>query len=265
MTDDVLVEVADSIGWVRLNRPRRANSVTPATIEQLRGAITELADDGRARSIVLTGVGTVFCSGADVQEMYQVQIADGPDGLMSYLSEVWMPAVQDLVRAIWYSSKPIVAAFNGTATAGGLDFGLACDARVAAEGARFGESYINLGLVPVAGGAFLLPAVIGQSAAAELLASARLIDSREARELRLVNSVFPAEALEAAAAELAASMGRGPAASVAHIKHISRAALSDSFEAALRASYEANTDLISRSDVRAKILEVMQRYTGDRR
>ena len=76
---------------------------------------------------------------------------------MTYLAETWMPAVQRTVRLLWSAPLPVVAAYNGSATAGGLDFGLACDTRLAASTATFAESYVNLGMVPVAGGAYLLP------------------------------------------------------------------------------------------------------------
>ena len=262
--NDVLIERADATGVVRLNRPTRGNSVTPKVVTDMGNAVRELCETDEVSAVVLTGTGSVFCAGADVQEMYAVYVADGGDGLMSYLADVWMPAVQETVRAIWAAPKPVVAAFNGSATAGGLDFGLACDVRVAASTARFAESYINLGMVPVAGGAYLLPLVIGMSAATDLLASGRFIDAARAQELGLVSKVTEPEDVVPQAIELAEELAHGPGASFTAIKHILRAQAGSELHAALRASYEANVTLIARDDVRARILAVMERYSMDK-
>ena len=221
----------------------------------------ELAEVDAVRAVVLTGTGSVFCAGADVREMYAVYRDDGADGLMDYLGDIWMPAVQRTVRALWAAPKPLVAAFNGAATAGGLDFGLTCDMRVAATNARFAESYVNLGMVPVAGGAYLLPRLVGHSAATELLASGRLIDATRAEDLGLVDEVCAPDDLLTRAAELAERLTAGPAATFAALKRVVRLAAGPELDAALRASLEANIALIARDDVRARILAVMERFS----
>ena len=258
---DVIVEASEATAFIRLNRPHRGNSVTPKVVTEFGSAVVQACATDSVRAIVLTGTGSVFCAGADVQEMHAVFTADGEDGLMDYLSDVWMPAVQQTVRAIWTAPKPLVAAFNGAATAGGLDFGLACDVRVAATTARFAESYVNLGMIPVAGGAFLLPIVVGLSAATELLASGQLIDAARAHELKLVDHVCAPDALEARAIELATALAHGPSETFAHLKRIVRSAAAPDFDNALRASYEANVELISRPDVRKCIVAVMERFS----
>jgi 2-(1,2-epoxy-1,2-dihydrophenyl)acetyl-CoA isomerase len=263
--DDVILEVSEETATVRLNRPDRGNSVTPAVVTRLGEAVQEACATNSVRAVVLTGTGKVFCAGADVQDMYAVYTGDGADALMDYLGDVWMPAVQRTVRAIWSAPRPIVAAFNGAATAGGLDFGLACDVRVAATTARFAESYVNLGMVPVAGGAFLLPKVIGLPAATELLASGELIGAERALELGLVNHLCEPDQLEARAREVAQRMSHGPAATFADVKTIARATDTAAFETALTASLEANVRLIARDDVRSRIVEVMERYSSRER
>ena len=146
--DDIVISSADGVGTVRLNRPDRGNSVTPDVVTRMGEAVHDLAETDGIGAVVLTGTGKVFCAGADVREMFDVYHADGPDGLMGYLADTWMPAVQRTVRQLWNAPVPVVAAYNGAATAGGLDFGLACDVRIAASTARFAESYVNLGHGP---------------------------------------------------------------------------------------------------------------------
>jgi 2-(1,2-epoxy-1,2-dihydrophenyl)acetyl-CoA isomerase len=261
LTNEVVVDATGPVGVVRLNRPDRANSVTPAVVTALGDAVRGLGETDGVRAAVLTGTGSVFCAGADVQDMYAVYRADGADGLMDYLGQTWMPAVQRTVRMLWAAPIPLVAAINGAATAGGLDFGLSCDARVAATSARFAESYVNLGMAPVAGGMYLLPRIIGPSAATELLLSGRAVDASRAHELGLVDEVCdPADVL-ARAVERAERLTQGPAATVAAIKGVVRLASGPELDAALRASLEANIALIARDDVRARILAVMEKYS----
>ena len=258
--DEVVVE-ATEIGLVRLNRPSRGNSVTPAVVTEFGEAVQRLCETDDVRAIVLTGTGSVFCAGADVREMHDVYRTDGPDALMDYLGEVWMPAVQRTVRLLWSASKPIVAAFNGAATAGGLDFGLACDVRVAASTARFAESYVNLGMVPVAGGAFLLPLLTGLPAATALMGSGRFVDAVEALDLGIVNEVCEPHDLDARARQVASDLSRGPAETFARVKQIARGPSTPALEAALQASLDANIALIAGPEVRDKILSVMERFT----
>jgi enoyl-CoA hydratase/carnithine racemase len=258
--DEVVVEAAE-IGLVRLNRPGRGNSVTPAVVAEFGEAVQRLCEQDEVRAVVLTGTGSVFCAGADVREMHDVYRNDGPDALMDYLGDVWMPAVQRTVRLLWGASKPVVAAFNGSATAGGLDFGLACDFRVAASTARFAESYVNLGMVPVAGGAFLLPLLAGLPAATALLGSGRLVDAAEALDLRIVNEVCEPHELDARARQIASDLGRGPAETFARVKRIARGSSTPALEAALQESLDANIALIALPEIRDQILAVMERFS----
>lgn len=260
--DDVQVERKGEIGIVRLNRPDRANSVTPAVVTELGDVVEAMCADDAVRAVVITGTGKVFCAGADVQEMYDVYRADGPDGLMAYLGDVWMPAVQHTVRRLWGATKPTVAAMNGAATAGGLDFALTCDIRVAAGGARFGESYVNLGMVPVAGGAYLLPSLVGRATGTMLLATGRLVDAEEALRIGLVDEVCENDQLMDRACTVAEQLAHGPADTFARTKGVVRLATTPELHAALDASLRANIDLIAHGEVRERMLAVMERFSG---
>lgn len=259
---DVIVESDGPIGTVRLNRPDRANSVTPEVVAAMGNGVAELADSDGVRAVVLTGTGSTFCAGADVQEMHAVYRSDGADGLMDYLADVWMPAVQTAVRGIWNAPVPVVAAINGAATAGGLDFSLACDARIAASTARFAESYVNLGMVPVAGGAYLLPAVVGLPAATPMLASGELVDAGHAERIGLVGEVCDPGELPARARSLAEQLSQGPAATFASLKQVLRTHHGAGFEQALQDSYRTNVDLIARPEVRDRIVAIMEKYSA---
>lgn len=88
--DEVVVDGTDLVGSVRLNRPHRGNSVTPAVVTELGEAVQRLCDTDSVRAVVITGTGPVFCAGADVREMHDVYDGEGPDGLMDYLADVWI-------------------------------------------------------------------------------------------------------------------------------------------------------------------------------
>lgn len=254
----------DRVGTVRLNRPDRGNSVTPDVVTRLEETVRDLVETADVEAIVLTGTGSVFCAGADVKDMFEIHSSQGPDGLMDYLGATWMPAVQSLVRALWSAPKPVVAAYNGAATAGGLDFGLSCDVRLAARSARFAESYVNLGMVPVAGGAYLLPLLIGLQEATRLIASGAFIDSDAALRLGMVVETCDDEALMSRAQEVAMEMTHGPVATFARAKKVARAARTVELDAALDESLAANIDLIALPEVRSRILDVMERYARSR-
>ncbi|TDO51689.1 enoyl-CoA hydratase/carnithine racemase [Kribbella sp. VKM Ac-2527] len=262
--DDLDVSRADGIGTVRLNRPERGNSVTPDVVTRMGDAVQDLAESEDIGAVVLTGTGSVFCAGADVREMFDVYHAEGSDGLMDYLAEVWMPAVQRTVRLLWNAPVAVIAAYNGAATAGGLDFGLSCDVRIAATSARFAESYVNLGMVPVAGGAYLLPSLIGIAPASRMIATGEFISAEEALALGMISEVCADDRLAARATEVARDMMHGPAATYARAKKVARAAGSRELEAALDESLAANIDLLARPEVRARVLAVMERYSLSR-
>lgn len=262
--DDVIVEVHDGVGLVRLNRPDRGNSVTPAVVSRMGEAVHELAARHDVGAVVLTGTGRVFCAGADVKEMFEIHQGQGPDGLMAYLAETWMPAVQHTVRLLWSAPVPVVAAYNGAATAGGLDFGLVCDVRVAVPTAKFAESYVNLGMVPVAGGAFLLQTLVGPAAAARMIASGMFVSAAEALEMGMISEVCDEGALLERALGIAREMMRGPKATYARAKQIARAAADRDLDAALTESLAANIDLLARPEVRGAVMDVMERYSSMR-
>ena len=188
--------------------------------------------------------------------------ADGADGLMDYLGETWMPAVQRTVRLLWAAPIPLVAAFNGAATAGGLDFGLTCDVRVAATSARFAESYVNLGMVPVAGGMYLLPVADRAGAGLADDRHGEFISADTALQLGMVAEVCDASLLAQRATEIAREMTHGPAQTYARAKQVARARATEDLDTALQASLAANIELIALAEVRDRIVNVMERYSS---
>lgn len=197
--EEILVEVADGIAVVTLNRPRRLNAYTPDMGEELVTALRRLLKDDKVRAVVLTGAGRGFCAGADREYL------DGKRGRCGYvLGEE--PFIRDFAAELAYAGKPLIAAINGIATGIGLTMVLPFDVRVATNEAAFGFPFVKLDIVPGLGSTFFLPRLIGVARTRELILSAATVDAQQALAMGLISEVVPAEQLLHRAVAVAQSM-----------------------------------------------------------
>jgi len=194
MADEKLVlsEIKDGVGLVRLNRPKAMNALNHALMLELMDTLEALDADTKVGAIVLTGDARAFAAGADIKEM---QAASAVEML---LKDHIGPF--DRITAI---SKPIIAAVSGWCLGGGNELAMACDMIVAAEGAKFGQPEINLGVMPGAGGTQRLTKAVGKAIAMEMVLNNRTLSAAEALGFGLVNRVVPAERYLEEALELA--------------------------------------------------------------
>ncbi|MBI2246459.1 MAG: enoyl-CoA hydratase/isomerase family protein [Armatimonadetes bacterium] len=190
--ENVLVTVEDRVAVVTLNRPQVLNALNQATMDELVDALEGFERDEGVRCVILTGAGRAFAAGADINEF---KGATSVQMLSQYRFQQW-----ERIRRI---SKPIIAAVNGFCLGGGCELSMLCDIILAAEGARFGQPEINLGLMPGAGGTQRLPRAVGKHRAMELVLTGRQISAQQAYEWGLVNRVVPAEMLMDEAKKLA--------------------------------------------------------------
>src|SRR5712671_7722746 len=186
----ILVEIADHIGTVTLNRPDKLNAFDPDMCEDLLEALRMVATADAVRVIVITGAGRAFCAGADL-------------GVLGTQGHELVRAGKEIALTIRNAPKPVLAAVNGPAAGGGANLALACDYRLASDQASIGQVFHKLGLVPDWGGSFFLPRLVGISKAAELVWSARMVPAAEALALGLFDRVVPHERLQAEARALA--------------------------------------------------------------
>jgi enoyl-CoA hydratase/carnithine racemase len=206
--DVLLYEVRDEVAWLTLNRPQARNALNEALRDALREAFARFAADPGARVAVLRGAGPSFCAGADLKEMAASELRIPPPG--------WIPHLQ---REAWVD-KPVIAAVQGSALAGGFLLAQMADLCVAAEDAQFGISEARWGRG--APWAAPLPSMIPTRVALELLIVAQPISARRAYELGLVNRVVPAAELDDVAGELAAAIVANAPLSVAAGKRMVR-------------------------------------------
>ena len=196
----VRLEVADSIGTIRLDRPPM-NALNVAMQEELRVAATEATDRREVRAVVVYGGEKVFAAGADVKEM----------ATMSYTDMVDRSAgLQSAFTAVARIPKPVIAAVTGYALGGGCELALAADLRFCAEDAKLGQPEILLGVVPGAGGTQRLARLIGPAKAKDLCFTGRFVGAEEALGIGLVDRVLPADQVYDAAREYAAKLAAGP-------------------------------------------------------
>lgn len=190
MTDSLLlVDTADGVRTIRINRPDKLNALNAATLDALDAAFSAAASDDAVRVVVLTGAGSkAFVAGADIAEMNTLTPVLGRD--FSLRGTRMMRRVEKL-------SKPVIAMVNGFALGGGLELAMCCHLRIAADTAKLGQPEINLGLIPGFGGSQRLLRLCGRAATLELCLTGAAINAERALQLGIVNRVVPAAELEA--------------------------------------------------------------------
>lgn len=227
----VLVEIANGIGTVTLNRPEKLNAFDAESCDDLIEALRMLAASDAVRVIVLTGAGRAFCAGADLA----VLGSDGPK-LVAAGKEVAL-----IIRA---APKPVLAAVNGPAAGGGANLALACDYRLASDQASIGQVFHKLGLGPDWGGSYFLPRLVGISKALELVWSARMVPAGEAAQLGLFDRVVPHDDLAAEAQKVAVAWAGMAPLAVRKAKELLYRSDSNSLTAMLDLEIEDQTALM---------------------
>lgn len=221
MTNLVLQECRDGILELTLNLPEKRNPISdPSMVEALVAALEAADADMNVRVIILTGAGSAFSSGGDISKM--TPGAGLRDALPAQTRRNYKSGIQRLPLLFQALEVPVVAAINGAAIGAGCDLACMCDVRIAAQSARFAESFVKLGIVPGDGGAWLLPRIIGFSRATELALTGDTIDADDALACGLVSRVVPDGELMAAARTVAAKIAANPPHAVRMTKRLLR-------------------------------------------
>jgi enoyl-CoA hydratase/carnithine racemase len=205
----VTLEKRGHVAVLTLNRPESLNALgAPGDGDQVREACDAVNADRDIRAVVLTGAGRAFSAGGDVKAMKARAGAFGGSGVD--IRDGYRNNIHRVVRSIHGLEVPSIAAVNGAAIGLGCDVACMTDIRIAADTAKFGVTFLKLGLIPGDGGAWLLPRTIGMSRAAELLFTGDVIDAKTAAEWGLVSRVVAPEALMDEALALAEKIAAQP-------------------------------------------------------
>lgn len=200
---NLLLEIADGIALLTINRPEVRNALDLATVNEMHAALDRLREQSGVGVLIITGAGDKsFVSGADIREL---RLRDKFDALRAINGR--------LFSAVEKFELPTIAAVNGYALGGGCELAIACDLRIASENARFGLPETGLGIIPGGGGTQRLPRLVGLGKAKELILTGEIITAAEAERIGLVNRVVPQEKLLEAVRETARKiLSRGPLA-----------------------------------------------------
>jgi 2-(1,2-epoxy-1,2-dihydrophenyl)acetyl-CoA isomerase len=220
--DTVLHQVSEGVATITMHRPDAGNALLPEQRDAIIDLLGAATADRATRAVALRAQGRHFCTGADVGSIRGAQSAEPivGDGMRRIQG-----GAQRLIAAVLDCAKPVVAVVQGPAAGLGAHLAFACDLVVAAESAYFLEPFLLRGLVVDAGGAYLLPRLVGLQRAKELAFLGDKLSAADARELGLVNRVVPEEELDATAQALLARLAAAPTSAVALTKQLFNASV----------------------------------------
>lgn len=199
----VVLRKEEYIAIITLNRPERLNAFNRQMEEELIEALAGVHADKDIKVLVLTGVGRAFCSGGDVSE----NMADEYGGTAQKVSDTFHHVYHGIILQLFNLDIPTIGMINGVSVGLGFDLALACDIRIGSENARFMVGFTKMGLTPAAGGAWLMPRVMGLAKAFELVYTADFLEAEEALRLGVLNKLVPASSLEKETMALARKIG----------------------------------------------------------
>jgi len=249
MSDQVLVNQSAGVCEVRFNRPQKRNALTVAMYEAFGAALHEAHADRSVGAVLLSGEGPGFCAGNDLNDFLEVGEFTSAHPVMG------------LLRTLATFDKPLVAAVHGQTVGIGVTMLLHCDLVVGARGAQLSLPFVKLGLVPEAGSSLLLPRLLGQQRAAELLLLGEPVAAEEAQRLGLLNRVVDEAVLLGEARSLAQTLARQPAAALGATRRLLRG---DPGEVLARIEEEAKIfgALLKSEEFRAGIRAFLARGRG---
>ena len=206
---EILFEIKGRIATLTLNRPDIRNAISSLDIiEEIQTACQMINNDMSVNVLIITAKDPAFSAGGNVKDMAAKQGMFG--GTPSRLMENYRKNIQRIPLAVHEVAVPTIAAVNGPAIGAGCDLALMCDMRIASERAKFGETFLSVGLIPGDGGAYFLPRVVGMARACEMTFTGEVIEANKASAIGLVNDVVAHDQLMSAALELAEKIAAKP-------------------------------------------------------
>ena len=252
--ETIRYENTAGVAWVTLNRPDRLNAITTKMLAELTEVLKTVETSDEIRCMVLTGEGRAFCPGQDLNDR-QVKPGERVD-----LGETVENGYNPFMRRLYNLPVPTIAAVNGVAAGAGANIALACDIVIAADVAKFVQVYSNLGLVPDAGGSFILPRLIGMARAKELTFTARPVMADEAVDIGMIARSVPAADLVAIVREMAEGFAVKPTMGMANTKR----ALQASFSNDLDTQLDMERDLMQKCGFSDDYAEGVAAFLGKR-
>ncbi|MDO7842246.1 crotonase/enoyl-CoA hydratase family protein [Sphingomonas immobilis] len=258
----ITTERQGPIAILRLNRPDLMNALgAPGDGEAIQAACAALNADLAVRCVILTGEGRAFSAGGDVKAMADPNGSFSGTGLK--IRNHYRDNIHRAARALYGLDMPVIAAVNGAAIGLGCDVACMADIRIASDKAKFGVTFLKLGLVPGDGGSWLLPRVIGASRAAELFFTGDVIDAQTAADWGLVSRVVPHDTLLDEALALATKIAALPPHSLRLTKTLLRQGQNTSYDTALDMAAFAQVNAHATADYREGVAALIDKRPPD--
>jgi enoyl-CoA hydratase len=255
----LLVERDGSVLVLTMNRPERRNALSPSMMQALGEAWDEVNANPDIRVAILTGAGGSFCAGADLQAMTQSHPGDAFDK-QEGTSDLSRGVIKPLLKG-FLLDKPLIAAVEGAAVAGGTEILQATDLRIAGESARFGVSEVRWGLYPLGGSVVRLRRQIPYAIAADLLLTGRHVMAPEAKEIGLIGEVVPDGTALDRAREVAAKVAANGPVAVQAVLRALRATEAVPEQEAMRIDSEIGMDVFKSDDAKEGPMAFMEKRT----
>jgi 2-(1,2-epoxy-1,2-dihydrophenyl)acetyl-CoA isomerase len=264
LDEQIRYEVDGGIARLTIATPDQGNALTPAMRDRLADRFMEISEDLRVRVVVLRGHGERhFCTGAALggtQRPAPPKPEGAPERAPGDVARLIRTGWQRLIASILDCERPVICAVNGTAAGGGMHLALACDLVVMADSAKFIEVFVRRGIMPDAGGAYLLPRLVGLHRAKELLFLGDDCPAAEADRIGLVNRVVPAAELDVTVDEIAAKFLTLPTRAVSLTKRLTNR----SFESSREQSFSDEADYQELVSATADMAEGLEAFRGRR-
>ncbi|MFC1803924.1 3-hydroxyacyl-CoA dehydrogenase NAD-binding domain-containing protein [Thermoproteota archaeon] len=247
--EPILVETVDNLMTIIINRPSKLNSMTLEMLDLISKALERANNNSRIKAVLFKGAGDrAFCAGADITQFPELTTIGARN-----VSETGQKTFTKILEI----SKPVIAAINGHCLGGGNELIQFCDFRLASDKARFSQPEVSLGLMPGWGGTYMLPKLVGKTAATDLIMTGRRINAEEAKKIGLVTDVYPVAEFESKVDEFLKALLEGPPISLHAMKNLvsNDPVLKD----ALKAEAEAFSDLWNYADLKEGIAAFNER------
>jgi 2-(1,2-epoxy-1,2-dihydrophenyl)acetyl-CoA isomerase len=250
----ILLQIADGVALITLNRPDKLNAFTEAMHGELAHAFDRIELDRAIRAVVLTGAGRGFCAGQDLGDRVMGE-GDDPVDLGETLDRLYNP----LIRRLQKLERPVIAAVNGVAAGAGANLALACDLVVAARSAKFIQAFCRLGLVPDSGGTFFLPRLVGSGRAMGLAMLGEPLPAEQAEEWGLIWRAVDDDRLMEEVGALALHLAAQPTRGLGLIKRAIHAAAHHSLDQQLDLERDLQRDAGHTEDYREGVAAFMEK------
>src|SRR5712675_2293691 len=251
MYSTLILEFSGEIAKITLNRPEKRNAISTQMIAELQTALDTI-EKSHSRVVIVTGAGKAFCAGMDLDMLAAItkqSPAENQDDARR---------IAKMLRRIWSFPRPMIAAVNGAAYAGGCGIATMCDLTLAVPEAKFGYTEVKIGFVPAIVSSYLVFQV-GHKIARDLLMTARLFDAAEAHRYGLVNEIVPAENLMARARELANVLLENSPSSVQATKRLINGFIKDQLDIQVAAAVKDNARIRTTADFKEGVTSFLEK------